>query len=139
MSYRGELNSELSTFTVVSNTSVSANTYVSFDTRSNNISGCSVSSNSITLPRGSYLVRGVIGGERSGSADSLTYRFEVDGSLVGSKGGLNTTYKSRVDDAKAQFSVSSTSTLKFKVIEESSHSSWTIEPNYTYILIIRSF
>ena len=59
---------------------------------------------------------------------------------VEKNGGLDSYLKTRVDDAKAQFSItSSQGVLKLKVIEESSNTDWSIEPNYSYILIIRSF
>ena len=139
MSYRGSLRAELATFTVT-NANVSQNYYTVFTERNNNITGSSVSSDEISLPEGQYLVRGVIAGTRSSADDVLNYRFELDGTLVGSNGGLDTHNKTRVDDCKAQFSITaSTGILKLKVIEESSSTNWTIQPDYSYILIMRSF
>ena len=140
MTYKGKLNAEIATFTVASGTSVATNSYVNFIARTNNITGASVSTNTITLPPGCYLVRGVIGGAKSAISDVLRYQFELDGTLVGALGGLDTSYKTTVDDAKAQFSITANSgSLKFKVILESSYSNWTIDPDYSYILIMRSF
>lgn len=140
MTYKGKLRAEIATFTVASGTTVSTNSYVNFSARTNNITGSSISSDTITLPSGSYLLRGVIGGSKSAVADVLRYQFELDGSLVGAIGGLNTSYKTTVDDAKAQFSITANSgSLKFKVILESSSTNWTINPDYSYILLIRSF
>ena len=139
MTYKGKLRAEIATFTVASGTTVSTNSYVNFNARTNNITGSSISSDTITLPSGSYLVRGVIGGTKSAIADVLRYQFELDGSLVGAIGGLNTSYKTTVDDAKAQFSITANSgSLKFKVVLHSSNH-WAIDPDYSYILLIRSF
>lgn len=139
MSYRGRLRAELATFTVT-NDDVSTNYYTQFSERTNNITGCSVSTNTITLPQGQYLARAVIGGTRSNQNDILNYRLELDGTLIGSNGGLDSNHKTKVDDTKAQFNItSSQGILKLKVIEESSSSDWTIEPDYSYVIIIRSF
>ena len=139
MSYRGQLKAELSTFTVTGD-AVSTNYYTQFTERTNNITSCSVSTNTITLPKGQYLARAVVAGIRSNEDDVLNYRFELDGSLVGSNGGLDTNHKTRVDDAKAQFNITSNQgVLKLKIIEESSNTNWTIKPDYSYILILRSF
>jgi len=139
MTYRGSLRAELATFTIT-NATVSTNYYTVFTARNNNITGASISTNEITLPPGQYLVRGVIAGIRSDVNDVLNYRFELDGPLVGSDGGLDTNRKTRVDDCKAQFSITAASgILKLKVIQESSSTNWTIEPDYSYILIMRSF
>ena len=139
MSYIGRLRAELATFTIT-NDSVLTNYYTQFTERTNNITGCSSSTNTITLPQGQYLVRAVVAGIRSNINDVLNYRLEVDGTLIGSNGGLDSYLKTRVDDAKAQFSItSSQGVLKLKVIEESSNTNWSIEPDYSYVLIIRSF
>ena len=139
MSYRGRLRAEIATFTIT-NDSVSTNYYTQFTERTNNITGCSISTNTITLPQGQYLVRSVVAGIRSNINDVLNYRLELDGTLVGSNGGLDSYLKTRVDDAKAQFNITSNQgILKLKVIEESSSSDWSIEPDYSYVLIIRSF
>lgn len=139
MSYRGQLRAELATFTVTDD-AVSTNYYMKFTERTNNITNCSVSTNTITLPQGQYLARSVVAGIRSDENDVLNYRFELDGTLVGSSGGLDTNLKTRVDDTKAQFNItSSQGVLKLKIIEETSNTNWTIKPDFSYVLIIRSF
>lgn len=140
MSYRGALRVELATFTIT-NATVSTNYYTVFTTRNNNITGASISTDEITLPTGQYLVRGVVAGKRSSINDVLNYRFELDGTLVGSTGGLDSRLKTRVDDCKAQFSITAAQgILKLKIVQELNiTANWTIEPDYSYIVIMRSF
>ena len=139
MSFRGELQSEVGLFTITSNMTTNLNDYAYFVARTNNISSSSITNDSINLPAGNYYATGIIACQRSSSTDYMDYQFEADGTLIGSKGGLNTPGKTLCDDAKCQFELTSPGSLKLKIINESSSTSWTPKPDYSYILIIRSF
>ena len=114
--------------------------YLTLNSSVAGISGQSVSGSTITLPAGHYLFEAGVGADRTDYADRLEYRFEVDGSLVGTTGAmdcLSTSFTSfNVDQAGATHSALASFNLKVKAVVCTANV-WTAQSDYSYLLITR--
>ena len=141
MTYRGDLDLsvELADLEISYSGNFATKDYMNFSVRNNNITGLSVSGDTISFPAGSFLVKAMIGADRTLASDDFTYQLELDGSLVGNLGQTETSssQKTGVDHVAFAFDLESTGSLKLKIVSATA-SSWTVNSAYCYVLIIRS-
>ena len=145
MSYSGSPQVEIGLFKFTFSGNLSTNDYVNITAEDNNISSSSITgSNTLNLPAGDYLLKCFVGASRTSGSDVLEFQIENDGSLVGIEGShlstnvVNSDYETTSDHAYAQISKTASNTIKVKVTNCTS-SSWTVDSNYSYFLVIRSF
>lgn len=98
--------------------------------------------NTLSLPAGHYLIEASLGLDRSAYTDVLTYRCEVNGSLEGTTGAMDSTDSTHnsfsVDQAGCVTSQDDTWSLKVKVITCTTNA-WTAQNAYSYLIITRVY
>ena len=142
MSYVGYPSVEIGYFDFTFTGNISTNDYININAVDNDISGSSITgSNTLNLPAGDYLIKAYVGASRTNPSDTFTFQIESDSSLVGAIGAqitMATTREQPSDHAYAQISKTSSNSIKIKVISCTA-TSWTVDQDYGYLLIIRSF
>lgn len=142
MSYAGFPSVEIGYFNFTFTGNIAANDYININAVDNDITGSSItSSNTLNLPSGDYLIKAYVGATRTLATDVFTFRVESDGTLVGATGAqitMATTREQTSDHAYAQISKTASNTVKIKVVSCTA-TSWTIDQDYGYLLVIRSF
>lgn len=139
MSYMGNSKIELGLFNFTHSGNLAANDYLTLNTLENNISSSSVTSQTLNLPPGSYLIQTCVAADRTTISDFMSWQIEKDGTLLGSTGTMddNTNARQGVDIAVCEFFDSTSSSIKIK-ITTCTASAWTANQSYGYLLIIRS-
>ena len=86
------------------------------------------------------MIQSCVGADRTLISDEMSWRIEKDGTLTGSTGSMDDSTNARqgVDIAVCEYDDSTTSAVKIK-ITVCTATSWTINQNYGYLLVIRSF
>ena len=145
MSYSGTPSVELGLFKFAFTGNLSTNDYLNITSEDNNITGSSITgSNTLNLPAGAYLLKCFVGADRTNSSDVLEFQIESDGTLVDVIGShlstnvVNSKYETTSDHAYAQILKTTSHNIKVKVTNCTS-SAWTVNSNFSYFLIIRSF
>lgn len=145
MSYSGTPQVELGFFKFSFSGNLTTNDYVNITVEDNNISGSSITgSNTLNLPAGDYLLKCFVGASRTSGSDVLEFQIESDGTLVDVEGShlslnvVSSTYETTSDHAYAQISKTASNSIKVKVTNCTA-SSWTVDSDYSYFLVIRSF
>lgn len=139
MTYRAELQTvELSDFSFSHTGFFNTNDYMNITTRNNNTSGLSVSTSTMTLPAGNYLVKAMLGTDRTSDTDDFTYQLELNGSLVGNVGQTETATSKKVgvDHVAHAFSLQENGSLRLKITYATSND-WTVETDYSYLIVTR--
>lgn len=140
MSYIGNPSIELGLFNFTHSGNLATNDYLTLNTLENNISSSSVTSQTLNLPAGSYLIQACVGANRTAIGNEMSWRIEKDGTLVGSTGSMDDATNARqgVDITVCEYDDSTTSAIKIKITSCTS-SVWTIDQDWGYLLVIRSF
>lgn len=141
MTYQPNFSSvEASQLTLSATGNLAANDYFTLTADHTGITGQSISGSSLTLPQGAYLVTASLGLDRTVFSDFLRYQIEVDGSLVGSVGRMDSSgdgYAMNVDQAVASFELTANTNVKIKVTACTA-SAWTTQSTYSYLTVIRA-
>lgn len=142
MSYAGFPTVEIGYFSFNFTGNIATNDYINISAVKNDISSSSITgSNTLNLPEGDYLIKAYVGASRTNPSDTFNFQIESDSSLIGAIGGqitMSTTREQPSDHAYAQISKTTSSTIKIKVISCTA-SAWTVDTDYGYLLVIRSF
>ena len=142
MSYPGFPSVEIGYFNFTFTGNIATNDYININAVDNDITGSSITgSNTLNLPAGDYLIKAYVGASRTSASDTFTFRIESDGTLVGATGAqitMATTREQPSDHAYAQISKTASNTIKIKVVACTA-TAWTVDQDFSYLLIIRSF
>lgn len=99
--------------------SPSANGYFTFDAlvdHTFDTAPTGLSTNTLSLPAGSYMFRAVLDITRTNSSSNYEFQFEAAGSLIGRQGQTGLANNQRADIAEAVYKSSSTFNLKIEAL-----------------------
>ena len=135
-------NIEVSMLKLSTSGTIAANDYFDLTSDVAGITGQSISGgNSLSLPAGHYLIEAGPGLDRTAYTNFLEYRCEVNGTLEGTTGAMDSDSANIsfcVDQAGLATSQTSTWTLKVKVTGCTA-SAWTSQVDYSYLLVTRVY
>lgn len=142
MSYPGSPSVEIGYFDFTFSGNIATNDYININAVDNDITGSSITgSNTLNLPEGDYLIKAYVGATRTSASDTFTFQVESDGSLVGAIGSqisMGTNREQPSDHAYAQISKTASNSIKIKVVSCTA-TAWTVDQDFSYLLVIRSF
>lgn len=132
-------NVEASQLTLSATGNLATNDYFTLTADHTGITGQSISADTLTLPKGAYLVNASVGLDRTSFNNIFEYQIEVNGSLVGSVGRVDNGLHGdmNVDQAVASFELTASTDIKIKVTDCTS-SAWTTQSAYSYLTVIRA-